>query len=73
MDVQQNLLNKIFINSMGFAMILSAATLLILSMDGWRPNIQGNDFTVALIALEAVFSLMILITLGKTGACFRNR
>lgn len=68
MDVQQNLLNKIFINSMGFAMILSAATLLILSMDGWRPNIQGNDFTVALIALEAVFSLMILTTLGKTGA-----
>ncbi len=68
MNLQQNQLSKIFINSMGLTMLLSAGTLFILSMDGWQPNIQESDFTVALIAIEIVFSLMILAALGKAGA-----
>ncbi len=68
MNVQQNQLSRYFINSMGFLMILSAVALTILSMDGWQPSIQENDYTVALIALEVVFSLMILIALSKAGA-----
>jgi len=53
---------------MGFLMILSVVALSILSMDGWQPNIQENDFTVALVALEVIFSLMILTALSKAGA-----
>ena len=68
MNVQQNQLNRVFINSMGLLMILSAVALTLLSMDGWQPSIQENDYTMALIALEVIFSLMILIALSKAGA-----
>lgn len=68
MNVQQNPLSKFFINSMGLAMLLSAGALFYLSMDGWQTNYQESDFTVVLLALEIVFSLMILTALGKAGA-----
>jgi hypothetical protein len=68
MKSQQNQFNTFFLNSMGLAMLLSVITFAIVPIEEWHANFQEKDFTVALIALEVVFSLMILTVLGKAGA-----
>ena len=68
MKSQQNQFNTFFLNSIGLAMLLSAITFAIVPIEGWHANFQEKDFTVALIVLEVIFSIMILTALGKAGA-----
>ncbi len=68
MKSQQNQFNPFFLNSMGLAMLLSVITFAIVPIEGWHANVQEEDFTVAVIVLEVIFSLMILTALGKAGA-----
>ncbi len=68
MKSQQNQFNRYFQNSIGFVMLLSFIIFAITPIEGWHASFQEKDFTVALIVLEAIFSLMILTALGKAGA-----
>ncbi len=68
MKSQQNQFNPFFLNSMGLAMLLSIITFATVPIEALHANFQEEDFTVAVIVVEVIFSLMILTALGKAGA-----